>query len=71
MAKDDESSCSFNEFVEDYDDGPCDGDLDYGVVGKGLRIHHPQCLVKGIHNLAPDLQTTAHAMLMSGMTSVS
>ena len=33
MAEDDESSFSFedivDDFVEDYDDGPCDGDLDY------------------------------------------
>ena len=26
----------------------------YGVLGKGVMIHHPQCLFKGIHNLAPD-----------------
>ena len=33
MAEDDESSFSFedfvDDFVEDYDDGPCDGDLEY------------------------------------------
>ena len=26
----------------------------YGVLGKGVRVRHPQCLVKGIHNLASD-----------------
>ena len=26
----------------------------YGVLGKGVRICHPQCLVEGIQNLAPD-----------------
>ena len=26
----------------------------YCVLGKGVRICHPQCLVEGIHNLAPD-----------------
>ena len=26
----------------------------YGVLGRGVRIRHPQCLVDGINNLAPD-----------------
>ena len=26
----------------------------YGVLGKGVRIRHPQCLVDGINNLAPN-----------------
>ena len=31
----------------------CTRDI-YGVLGKGLRIHHPQCVVEVIPNLAPE-----------------
>ena len=26
----------------------------YGVLGRGVRIRHPPCIVEGIHSLAPD-----------------
>ena len=26
----------------------------YGVLGKGVRIRHPTCIIEGIHDLAPD-----------------
>ena len=26
----------------------------YGVLGRGVCIHHPPCIVEGIHSLAPD-----------------
>ena len=26
----------------------------YGVLGKGIRIRHPTCIIQGIQDLAPD-----------------